>query len=232
VTTDYDWQGLWGRKASADSALSASGRGSTSITTFLHIVADVFDVLKPLPSDHVLDLGCGPGMFSVVMAPLVARVHAVDLAPEMVALAAANLEPYANATADGGSLTDTGQPLESFDKVLVYSVLQYLPSIEDAAAACRELARVMRPGAVGFLAANPDPYLRHKRVAQINANPNKEARKLERSLVDQILWISRAEAISMAADSGLEAFAREENRLTSQHDFMYGLVVHKPIAGT
>lgn len=40
--------------------------------------------LKPLPSDRMLDVGCGTGRFAVTLAPLVASVVGIDLTAEML----------------------------------------------------------------------------------------------------------------------------------------------------
>lgn len=48
----------------------------------------LLDAVKPLPTDRLLDVGCGSGRFAIQWAPLVAQVIGVDLTPAMLAQAA------------------------------------------------------------------------------------------------------------------------------------------------
>lgn len=44
----------------------------------------LLDAVKPMPSDRMLDVGCGTGRFAVTLAPLVANVVGIDLTVEML----------------------------------------------------------------------------------------------------------------------------------------------------
>ncbi len=44
----------------------------------------LLDAIKPMPSDRLLDVGCGTGRFAVSMAPLVSNVIGIDLTAEML----------------------------------------------------------------------------------------------------------------------------------------------------
>jgi 2-polyprenyl-3-methyl-5-hydroxy-6-metoxy-1,4-benzoquinol methylase len=44
----------------------------------------LLDALKPMPTDRMLDVGCGTGRFAVALAPLVAKVSGIDLTAEML----------------------------------------------------------------------------------------------------------------------------------------------------
>ncbi|MGO4329155.1 class I SAM-dependent methyltransferase [Cupriavidus sp. 2TAF22] len=114
--------------------------------------------LSLLPDDmrglRVLDAGCGPGLFSEILAGRGASVHAFDVTPEMVVLArqrTAGLDVDVRA----GNLE---QPLHwladaSFDVVVCPLVLDY---IEDWGPVFAEFHRVARPGALlVFSAGHP-----------------------------------------------------------------------------
>lgn len=101
--------------------------------------------LGPIRSgDAVLDVGCGAGIDLLVAARLVGpsgRVCGVDLTPEMVERARANLGPraeIAHGTAEAIPFEDA-----SFDVVISNGVLNLSPLKEQT---YREIFRVLRPG--------------------------------------------------------------------------------------
>jgi len=97
------------------------------------------------PGDQVLEVGCGPGFFTISAAQLVGNegcVHAIDINPLAVEMTGkkvkeAGLENVQLKIADA---SETGLPDESIDTVLLFSVLPHLPL--DTALA--EFARVLK----------------------------------------------------------------------------------------
>lgn len=95
---------------------------------------------------RALDVGCGPGFFSIILAQLGCDVCAVDYTPAMLAQA------RANADAAGADLRffqmdaqTLGFPDESFDLVVSRNLTWNLPRPE---AALREWTRVLKPGGI------------------------------------------------------------------------------------
>ena len=99
-----------------------------------------------LPSDKLLEVGCGAGMLLIPLSKLAKTAHGVDLSlslinklrkahPELnVFVAGANNLPFEN---------------ESYDKILVHSVFQYFPSTKYANDVVFELLRVCKkPGSI------------------------------------------------------------------------------------
>jgi SAM-dependent methyltransferase len=103
--------------------------------------------LPPAPCD-VLDLGCGTGTLTLLLAEAGHRVHGVDLAPAMVEaarakLASAEVPPEIATVREGDASDPPGEP-GTYDVVLTRHVLWALPHPVDALA---RWVRLARPGA-------------------------------------------------------------------------------------
>jgi ubiquinone/menaquinone biosynthesis C-methylase UbiE len=104
-------------------------------------------VLKNLPDgkEHVLDLGCGTGMFLRELSRRAKFAVGVDASPEMLRVANVRRGRAALVLADADTLPF---PDGSFDAVVSVTLLQNMP---DPAATVREVARVLKPGGVAIL---------------------------------------------------------------------------------
>jgi ubiquinone/menaquinone biosynthesis C-methylase UbiE len=99
--------------------------------------------LPPPPAD-VLDLGCGTGSLTLLLAQAGHRVHGVDLAPRMVTAATAKLTAAGvTATVEVGDASAPPGGPQSYDVVLTRHVLWALP---DPSAALSRWVRLLRPG--------------------------------------------------------------------------------------
>jgi SAM-dependent methyltransferase len=95
----------------------------------------------------MLEIGCGVGRMTRMLARIFAYVTALDISDEMAARARANTADLPNVTVlvgDGATL----HPLASdtFDFVFSFIVFQHIPSLEIIASYCREAHRVLKPG--------------------------------------------------------------------------------------
>jgi SAM-dependent methyltransferase len=102
------------------------------------------------PGERVLDLGCGRGYWAGKAAHAGAEVVAYDVKEERVERAAIR---YPRVRFVQGSAEATGLEDESFDVVLLLSVLEHTAEPEQVLA---EVARVLRPG--GRLALTTDTF--------------------------------------------------------------------------
>ena len=105
-----------------------------------------------LPKDAaMLDLGCGPGLFSLELAPRLGSIVGIDVASAFVEAARAEAvrRGVHHARFDVGSLLDA-LPSGPFDLVLIGSVLQY---VDDASVArlVSDLTGVLRPNGRVFI---------------------------------------------------------------------------------
>lgn len=79
----------FGKQAARYAALINSSKDTTLPT--------LLEAVRPLPTDRMLDVGCGTGRFAITLAPLVANVVGIDLTAAMLdqarkAQAAAHIE--------------------------------------------------------------------------------------------------------------------------------------------
>jgi SAM-dependent methyltransferase len=118
------------------------------------------------PEDHVLDLGCGVGRLTRVLATRAEHVIAVDVSPAMLAKADELNPDLHNVTwmlGDGQSLD--GVPDGTVDAVVSHVVLQHIPDAKVQLNYVAEFARVLRPGGWAAFGLSTDPYIHEPRPA-------------------------------------------------------------------
>jgi ubiquinone/menaquinone biosynthesis C-methylase UbiE len=103
--------------------------------------------LQLLPTDRVLEVGCGPGFFSPAIARRLSagRLTLLDAQASMLQMAAQRLKKYglANVTRVLGLAESLPFASAAFDVVFMVAVLG---EVRDRATAVKEAARVLRPG--------------------------------------------------------------------------------------
>jgi ubiquinone/menaquinone biosynthesis C-methylase UbiE len=107
------------------------------------------DALGVAPSDHVLDVGCGPGRSLAVLAQRAPKGHVVGVDPsDLMAEIAVNrnsaLVKARRVEVMIGSACDLPFEDSAFDKALCVHVVYFW---KDLNLAFREIARVLKPGA-------------------------------------------------------------------------------------
>jgi len=108
--------------------------------------ATVQSLLALLPETWVVaDIGCGTGNASEVLAPLVSKVVAIDQSEAMLNAARKRLTGVANVEFLRGDVEKLPLKDASVDAAVCVLVLHH---IEDPSVACREMARILRPGGV------------------------------------------------------------------------------------
>lgn len=117
------------------------------------------DLLAPEPGDTLLDLAAGPGDTGFLAASHLGRdgrLISTDAAPEMVGAARRRGEELGVTNVDFrvADMTATGLPAGSVDRILCRFGIMLVP---DREAAAREIARVLRPGAMAALAVWAEP---------------------------------------------------------------------------
>jgi SAM-dependent methyltransferase len=114
--------------------------------------------------DRVVDVGCGIGRLTRVLAGRAAHVTALDVSPEMLAQAQElnpGLDNVEWVLGDGESLT--GIEDGSVDAVVSHVVLQHIPSAKVQLGYVTEFARVLRPGGWAAFGLSTDPRVHEPR---------------------------------------------------------------------
>jgi SAM-dependent methyltransferase len=107
-----------------------------------------FHLLGDVRGKTVLDLGCGQGENIVPLIQRGARVRAVDISPELIAITQQRLGAQGmEAEVSVGSAYETGLPGESVDVVFCMSLIHHL----DIKLVRNEMLRILRPGGVVIL---------------------------------------------------------------------------------
>lgn len=102
-------------------------------------------------NSRILDLGCGAGLDSVLIAPRAGFVMGLDFSPPMVARAGstAQMMGLTNIQFRVGDAESIDAETGSFDAAIVNGIFNLNPARGEL---FRELARVIRPGGVAFAA--------------------------------------------------------------------------------
>jgi ubiquinone/menaquinone biosynthesis C-methylase UbiE len=91
-----------------------------------------------------IDVGCGTGRWSMLVAPRVAHLHVLDASPEALSVARQNLRSAANVSFHAASVADMPLPNASLDFAYSLGVLHHVP---DTTAAITAIAGKLKPGA-------------------------------------------------------------------------------------
>jgi SAM-dependent methyltransferase len=158
-------------------------------------------------TDVVVDLGCGVGRLTRVLASRAAHVHAIDVSAEMLDRARqlnGDLDDVTWHHGDGLSL----RPLQdgSADAVVSHVVFQHIPDPEITYGYVREIGRVLRPGGWATFHVSNDPGLhdgRHKPASRLKVLLGR-APKGQRDPAWRGSAVDLDRLTAAAADGGLE----------------------------
>lgn len=105
----------------------------------------------PAPPAAALDIGGGPGRYSIALAKHGYRMTLLDLSPNLLAFArmkAAEMGVELAGVMQGTALDLAPLPDSSFDAVLLMGPLYHLLKAEEREQSVREAFRVLRPGGI------------------------------------------------------------------------------------
>ena len=98
----------------------------------------------PVPCREALDIGCGTGAFSRLLAKSSSSVLALDLSPNMIGLARERSAQFPNIDFRVADVTALELPAERFDCVATVATLHHLPTAE----VLLKLKGALKPGGV------------------------------------------------------------------------------------
>lgn len=124
------------------------------------------------PSDRIVEIGCGMGRLTRVIAARAGDVRALDVSERMLEIAKAHHPDLGNVSWTlGGGSSLTGIDDASADVCLSHVVFQHIPDSAVTLAYVRETGRVLRPGGWAAFQVSNDPSV-HR--------PSKPSRRLRR----------------------------------------------------
>ena len=151
------------------------------------ITCHVLSIYLP-PAGRILDIGGGPGRYTIWLAERGYQVVLADLSPELLEIARARIaesgiahQVEAIVEADACDLSAWAD--ESFDAVLSLGPFYHLPDAVDRTRATKELVRVLRPGGLAFIALMP----RHAFLRRTIAIPDERRHLAQAEWVAQLL---------------------------------------------
>lgn len=125
-----------------------------SYLIYLMHVATYNNAIEYISGKEVLDLGCGTGYGTALIADKCTSICGVDISDEAVAYATEKYRAHNLAYKTIRKVEDAPLPFDdsSFDVVLSFQVIEHIP---DPATYLEEIRRVLRPGGI-FIVATPD----------------------------------------------------------------------------
>jgi SAM-dependent methyltransferase len=137
-----------------------AGQGEQMEEDHLPIVLPVLDEFGTAPHDNVLDVGCGAGWFTRLLAERVpeGRVIGMDISDEMIRRARRNYVDVENAMFIVGAVDEIPWDANFFTHAISIESAYYWP---DPARGLREMNRVLREGGSAWILINyyrENPY--------------------------------------------------------------------------
>lgn len=223
-----DWATTWNERADQASDFAATGRGGMDVVGFLRTVREIARALRIEPGDRLLDIGCGTGIISLALSGSIAEVHGIDLSPAMVERARHNCEGCDNISFSVASISAPDVAPGRYNKVLAYSVLQYLGAETEAAAALATLGQILPPRGIALYGANPDPDRLHLYVDQIRCSGRSEVdQRRSLDVLERTLALRPRVLEDMARAAGLRPEIRAISPRIWQHFYMFDLALYK-----
>lgn len=143
----------WGEVADWYHDLLESGEGTYQQDV---ILPNLLRLLGEIKGKTILDLACGSGFFTRAFYRAGARVVAIDLSPELIALGKETLareKPSGGAVAWHAASADA-IPLVKDKSVDAVTIILSIQNMENALGVFRECARVLKPGGHLLLVMN------------------------------------------------------------------------------
>ena len=183
-------------------------------------------VLAPKKGENVLDIGCGTGIFSLALSPFVKNIKSIDISKGVIERARKNLSDATNVSVQIGDITSIPLKDSSVNKVLGYSVLQYLNDSNELLAALEEVYRLLEPGGKALLAANPEKDKQDIYFDKVSKGDLK-IREKEIEFQKKLYWFERKEVVEIASSLGFSVTINNIHNRIWQSFYMFDIVLVK-----
>ncbi len=237
MNTSQDfWRKKWDEKAKAPTDFQATGRGSMDTIGFLYSLADVAGYLDIQRNDTLLDMGCGTGIIALALAPWVDKIEGIDYSSKMVERAKANCKYVDKIALQQGDIRSLPFPAEMFDKILGYSILQYLSTGEELSQTLEEAYRVLKPGGKAYFADNPNGAKKEDFLVAVGKALSNDPQHKETTFqnIRQSQWFSPPACIELATKCGFTAKILpvhpriwQNSYVKNLHEFYFNLLLSK-----
>ncbi len=170
---DREMQEFWDARAAENPYYYVENRLSYAdpdLDAFWASGANIVDVIlglleiQPAGEEHMVEIGCGVGRVTRVLAERCRRVTAFDISSEMIARAQ-ELNPGLDnvdwVVGDGTTLTEVGDG--AADACFSCVVFQHIPDPAITLGYVAEIGRVLAPGGWAALQVSNDPAVHRKR---------------------------------------------------------------------
>lgn len=169
----------WGKVASwYDAHLSSPDTYHEKV-----ILPNLLRLINAQKGDMIADLACGQGIIAKALTEAGAKVTGVDVAPELIAIAEANVPKATFQTGDATSLPSLKD--STFNKALMNLAIQ---NIEDTAAVMSEAARILKTDGTFHVVMNHPAF----RIPKQSAWGYDDKKKVQWRRIDEYLSNSKA----------------------------------------
>jgi 2-polyprenyl-3-methyl-5-hydroxy-6-metoxy-1,4-benzoquinol methylase len=195
-----------------------------------------FHLLGDVEGKTVVDLGCGEGLNSVILASLGARVFSIDISDK--SLEVTGKRAKANGVASNVTLLHsdaTTIPMEDAraDHVLCAAILHHV----DPVATALEIARVLKPGGTAVFEeplAGPSALQKFKAMLPKNKNNTDDERPLTLQEVDSVSRAvgvpGRSRVFGLTSRAVLRVVTPQSRLMPLIHQLDAALVAYAPLA--
>jgi cyclopropane fatty-acyl-phospholipid synthase-like methyltransferase len=123
-----------------------SGRYEFQIEDEKRIILDVINKLDIQPSDHILDIGCGPGTLVLPLSFFAKEVCGIDNSSAIGRINKKSKELDNINTISGNFLDMDFSSSKLYEKIIIYSVIQYLSSEDELLYFLEKAFKLLSPG--------------------------------------------------------------------------------------
>ena len=227
------WREQWNKSAKENEDVRfISGWGDRTFQEMLFGITDVTKKLDLESGDRLLDVGCGAGLFEIALTHWVKKIYGIDYSKEMVRIAKKNAQKYDNIITEQGDIRNLPFEDESFDKVLVNSVIQYLNNLGEVERAFEELKRITKKEGRILVSMNLDANKKKDYFAgyyKLGLSKEEIKKKIDDS--NKALWFDRNKLKDIGEKIGFKAIVLDMDKDVWQSKYFFDLLLIEEAVG-